>query len=126
MTKVIKIHYPTADTDDIGTITAAIRDQILKDFESARISYSFSSQKSSGYLMVYPTEPILSIRVSNHTTNAESPKDQLIEEDGRVTVLNAEVENGQRMTEAILAEALAEAEKKAGEIRELLRITKME
>ena len=76
--------------------------------------------------MVYPTEPILSIRVSNHTTNSEQPNDQLIEENGRVTVLNAEVENGQRVTEAILAEALAEAEKKAGEIRELLRITKME
>ena len=126
MTKVIKIHYPTADTDDIGLITASIRDQMLKDFESARISYSFSSQKSSGYLMVYPTEPILSIRVSNHTTDADQPKDQLIEENGRMTVLNAEVENGQRVTEAILAEALAEAEKKAGEIRELLRITKMQ
>ena len=76
--------------------------------------------------MVYPTEPILSIRVSNHTTDADQPKDQLIEENGRITVLNAEVENGQRVTEAILAEALSEAEKKAEDIRELLRITKME
>ena len=76
--------------------------------------------------MVYPTEPILSIRVSNHTTDSEKPDQALLSEDGNVTVLNAEAQSGARVTEAILAEALAAAEKKAADIQELLRITKMQ
>ena len=126
MTKIIKIHYPSANSEEVGTITASIRDKILNDLENARISYSFSSQKNSGYIMIYPTEPILSIRVSNHATDTTRPSDEMINENGKVTVLNAEAEHGQRVTEAILAEALTETEKKATEIRELLRITKME
>lgn len=125
MTKIIKIHYPSAETEAIGTITASIRDQALKQFENARISYSFSAQKNSGYIMVYPTEPILSIRISNHSSDKGDIEPEMIIEKGNVTVINAEVSHGQKMTEAVLEGALATAERNAGEIRKLLELAKM-
>ena len=110
-TKIVKIHYPTADVKEIGDISAVIREQVLATFKGNMMSYSFSFNKSSGYIMVYPTAPILSIRISTHESDGSIPVENLISEseDKRTVVINAEALGGQRIAEAIISEAITEA-----------------
>lgn len=122
-TKILKIHYKSADAEKIGNLTADIREQVLKIFKSNTISYSFSYNKESGYIMVYPTPPLLSIRVSNHETDGSEPVENLLveNEDRHTIVVNAEVEGGQRISEAIVAEALGKAKLQSAHIKNLIR-----
>lgn len=120
-TKVLKIHYPSLEADEIGQITAAMRDKILSNLKNGRISYSFSSQKNSGYIMVYPTDPILSIRVSNHTSDGDKPPEELIETKRDSKTINAEAENGQMISEAALITMLQEAEEASRTIKQIIK-----
>ena len=122
-TKILKVHYPSASADQIGELTAVIREQVLAMFKGNTMSYSFSYNKESGYIMVYPTAPILSIRVSNHETDGSVPVDSLIveSEDGRTMVVNAEVDGGKRVSEALVAEALSEAKQISNNIKNIIR-----
>lgn len=105
-TRVIEIHYPSLEAETIGHITAGIREKVLEEFESAQMSYSFSSNKQSGYIMLYPTKPILSIRVSNHSIRGGAVDNHTMQVDGKKVTVNAERENGQLISETVLYDAL--------------------
>mgnify|MGYP000486162880 CR=1 FL=1 len=120
MTQVIKIYHPSKSVDQIGAESTRIREEVLKLFPGNQMSYSFASHKESGYIMVYPTPPILSIRISTHTTDGEVPVDKLIEEDGKSVTVNAEVENGEGVAEAIIIAQLSKLKSKGQDIKHLL------
>lgn len=121
-TKVLKIHHPSADAETIGAISATVREQVLKVFKGNMMSFSFSYNKESGYIMIYPTAPILSIRISNHETDGSVPVDNLLveSEDGRTIVVNAEAIGGGRVSEAIIADAIKEAKEESNNIKNKL------
>ena len=122
-TKILKIHYPSATANEIGAISATVREKILGMFKGNTISFSFSSNKESGYIMVYPTAPILSIRISTHEADGSVPVDNLLVEsdDKRTLVINAEAEQGAIVTEGILLQMLAEAKVKGIDIKNLIK-----
>lgn len=122
-TKVLKIHYPTAKTETIGEISASVRDQVLKLFKGNQMSFSFSVNKSSGYIMVYPTVPILSIRISTHESDGSVPCDNVLIEslDKRTIIINAEAVGGSRVSDAIVADILNEAKATSNTIKNTVK-----
>lgn len=121
MTKVIKIYYPSEDSDGIGQLTAAVREKALDLFDSAQVSYSFSSNRQSGYVMVYPALPILSIRVSNHTSQGDAPEEILFKQEGKKIAVNAEMLDGEQLADALIQNALREVKDISQDIKYILR-----
>ena len=101
-TKILQINYPSSTAEDIGTITAAIRERLLSEFGSNKVSFSFSSNKQSGYLMVYVVPPALSIRVSNHSPTGQPVDENAIITKKDVVILNAEHQVGKMITDEVL------------------------
>lgn len=104
--KVLHINYPSLDAYEIGQVTASVRDEILKQFENTQVSFSFSSNKQSGYIMLYPTPPILSLRISNHAPIGGGVDKYAVQAVGNKVTVNAEAEQGQAITESVLYDTL--------------------
>ena len=121
MTKIIKIHYPSANADRVGQITADIRAQVLKAVPNNQMSFSFASHKESGYIMVYPTPPALSIRVSNHESDGTEASDKVLIEAKNTTISNGEAEGGETVANAVVVEALQTLQRAGFDIKALLR-----
>ncbi len=124
-TKIIKIHYPKKTAEQIGGETALIRDKVLEFFENNQVSFSFSSNKESGYIMIYPTAPIASIRVSNHETSGQAPVDNLIIETKRGVTINAEMPLGDTVATAIIDSLLREMRKCSTEVKTIIQQNKL-
>lgn len=116
-TKLIHINYPSLDAEAVGRVTASIRDKILESFDSNQISYSFSSNKESGYIMVFPTKPILSLRVSNHSPIGGEVDKYAIQASGNRVTVNAEAENGQSISESVLYDTLEQIKQQCEEMQ---------
>lgn len=116
-TKILHINYPSLDAETIGNVTAAIRDEILQSFESNQISFSFSSNKQSGYVMVYPTAPVLSLRVSNHSPQGGDVDKYALQTQGNRVIVNAEAENGQSISESVLYDTLEQIKQQCVEMQ---------
>jgi len=67
--------------------------------------------------MVYPTRPILSIRVSNHAPIGGAPDSYAIQADGNKVVINAEHELGQKISEDVLYETLEQVKRQCEEMQ---------
>lgn len=120
MTQVIKIYLPSESERGIGEVSAAVRDQVLKSFENGQISYSFSSNRVSGYVMIYPTQPLLSIRISNHTSQGGVPEEVLFAQDGKITTINAEMASGKEMMDAFIVKAILDTRDRSRDVKYLL------
>ena len=121
-TEIIKLHYPSLDANGIGEVTAAIRDSILDVVASNQLSFSFSYNKESGYIMVYPTAPILSIRVSNHGDRGESvDRTDAVIESANTLVVNAESEIEPQNVEKIVQDKIMDAVRRSSVIKQTIR-----
>lgn len=115
--KVLHINYPSLEESQVGEITAAIRDKVLEQFSSNNISFSFSSAKNSGYIMLYPSKPILKIRVSNHTPIGGEIEPYAIQTDGGIVTINAEAPHGQIICEQVLVDTLEQIKIQCDEMK---------
>lgn len=116
-TKQLHINYPSFDADQVGQVSASIREVILDKFRSNQISFSFSSNKESGYIMVYPTQPILQVRVSNHSPIGDAVDNTTIQAEGNRVTVNAEAEHGQQISESVLYDTLEQIKKQCEELQ---------
>jgi hypothetical protein len=126
--KIIKIHYPSRDADEIGELSAGIRDIIMDSIPSNQMSFSFSSNKESGYIMVYPTAPLLSIRISNHDDKGQTDAaclnptpENLIIKTKNTTIINAEADGGQMTAQKEVVDAIMSLVATSAEIKAMLR-----
>lgn len=116
-TKTLHINYPSKGADEIGGITALIRDELLNHFEQGQVSFSFSSNKQSGYVMIYPTVPIFTLRVSNHSPTGSEVDAHVVQTMGNKVIVNAEAVQGQLVSESVLADMIKQIKESCAELQ---------
>lgn len=123
-TNYLKIFLPSKNSTEVYEQGKEILDAVLARDEksSNRVSYSFSADNNSSYIMVYPTAPVLKIRISNHEQDGSDPEEQVRYEDRYgSTCINTEMKGGMKAMLEAFEEEMATADQRGNSMRNAIK-----